>query len=401
VHGEVRRCAVQESIDRRATLSGIHPKSRRRVLVGIRDVGFHQEVLDHLERDPRLEVVGAVARPGALVQGIRGLGPDVTVACPVMVREISHPSVGHTDNLMIVAEEMTVPVLREAIDAGARGVFTWPDERDELAEEIIRVGRSHHDPSASRGRVIAIFGARGGTGTTFIACQLAASLADRGRACALVDLDASFADLTIALGIRGSVRTIADLVPVAGELGPDHLEEVLVRHPRGFSVLLAPSDPTPGDSPPPELYTAGVALLALGFEFVVLHVPRRLDEFVRTALGMADEVVIVVSPDLFSLHAARRAVAALDLNQPTDRCRVLLNPAVRNEFGRREVERVLGIAPFGSVSFDPAVEKAQARGRLLPPKGRRAARDLRLLADKLATPREFPAAVGPVDGEVS
>jgi pilus assembly protein CpaE len=392
---------MQKSIEGDATLSGIHPMSRRRILVGIRDVVFHQEVLDHLARDPRLEVVGAVARPGALLQGIRGLGPEVTVACPVMLREISHPSVGHQDNLMVVAEEMTVPVLREAIDAGAHGVFTWPDERDELTEEIIRVGHPQHDPSTSRGRVIAVYGARGGTGTTFIASQLAASLADRGQACALVDLDASFADLTIALGIDGRVRTIADLVPVAGELGPDHLEEALFRHPRGFSVLLAPSDPALDDSPSPELYTAGIALLANAFEVVVLHVPRRIDVLVQAALGMADEVVLVVSPDLFSLHAARRVIAALDLNHRTDRCRVLLNPAVRNAFGRREVERVLGMAPFGSVSFDPAVEKAQARGRLLPPRGRRAARDLRMLADRLTVPRELPAAMGPADGEVS
>src|SRR5712691_1638880 len=119
--------------------SSVHSRSRRRVLVGIRDVVFHQEVLDHLERDPRFEVVGAVARPGALLQGIRGLIPDVTVACPVMVREVSHPSVGRTDNLLVVAEEMTVPVLREAIEAGAHGVFTWPEERDELSEEILRM----------------------------------------------------------------------------------------------------------------------------------------------------------------------------------------------------------------------------------------------------------------------
>ena len=116
---------------------------------------------------------------------------------------------------------------------------------------------------------------------------------------------------------------------------------------------------------------------------------------------MADQVVLVVSPDLFSFHAARRAVEALDLHQGIDRCRVLLNPAVRNEFGRREVERVLGMAPFGAVRFDSGVERAQTRGRLLPPRGRRAARDLRLLADKLMVRPERPAQPGPVEGEVS
>ena len=392
---------MRESVEGSGNVSSVHPLSRRKVLVGIRDVNFHQEVLDHLERDPRFEVVGAVARPGALLQGIRSLDPDVTVACPVMVREVSHPSLSRTDNLMVVAEEMTVPVLRGAIDAGARGVFTWPDERDDLTEEILLVGHAQQDLPTSRGRVIAVYGARGGTGTTFVASQLAAGFADRGQACALVDLDVSFADLTIALGIDDQVRTIADLVPVAGELEPGHLEEVLFRHPRGFSVLLAPADPTTDQVPPSGLYTAGIALLANDFDMVVLHVPRRLDDLVRTIVGIADEVILVVSPDLFSLHAARRAVETLDLTDRPDRCRILLNPAVRNEFGRREVERVLGIVPFAAVRFDPAVERAQGRARLLPPRGRRAAKDLRLLADKLAGLSGVPrSTLRPPDGEV-
>jgi pilus assembly protein CpaE len=379
----------------------VHPRSRRRVLVGIRDVAFHQEVLDHLERDARLEVVGAVARPGALLQGIRGLVPDVTLACPVMVRELSHPAVGRTNNLMIVGEEMTVPVLREAIEAGAHGAFTWPDERDELTEEILRAGDISKGEPTARGAVIAVYGARGGSGTTFVASHLAASFADRGQSCVLVDLDANFADVSIALGIDRQARTIADLVPVMGELGPEHLQDALYRHPRGFSVLLAPNDPGTDVHPPHGLYAAAIALLAGDFEIVVLHVPRGLDGLIRAAVGMADDVVLVVAPDLFSLHAARRAVHALDLDGQPGRCRILLNPSVRGRGGRRDVERVLGMAPFAAVRFDSDVARAQERGRLLPPRRRRAARDLRVLADRLSGMRDVPLpGLRFVEGEV-
>lgn len=361
---------------------GIQPRSRRRVLLGIRDVAFHQEVLDHLERDSRLEVVGAVSGPGALLQGMRALDPDATVACPVMVREFRHPAVGPADNLMVVAEEMTVPVLREAIDKGARGVFAWPEERADLVEEISGIGtRSMGAPT--RGRVIAVYGSRGGTGTTFVATQLAASFADRGDRCVLIDLDSGFADVTIALGIDPQARTIASLAPVVDELEPEHLEDALFRHSRGFWVLLAPQDPGSAVPLPPGLYPAAIALLAGAFEVVVLHVPRGFEPLTMAAVGMADEVVLLVSPDLFSLHSAARAVQAFDMSDQPGRCRVLLNPAIRNQVGPREVERVLGIAPFGGVRFDPAVARAQARGRLLPPRGGRAAKDLRMLAARL------------------
>ena len=374
----------------------VNPRFRGKVLLGIRDLAFHQEVLDHLERDARLDVVGAVTQPQVLLQRMRELGPDVTVACPSTARELRHPALVRLPSLMIVAEEMTVPVLRDAIDVGAQGVFAWPEERDELSDEIATFRRRSSEVQAARGRVIAVYGARGGSGTTFVASQLAASFADRGQGCVLVDLDASFADVTIALGIGRPVRTIADLVPVAGELGPDHIEDALHRHPRGFSVLLAPAEPAQDEVLPPGLYTAAIALLAGAYEVVVVHVPRGLDGLIRAAIGMADEVVLVVAPDLFSLYAARRAVQALGLDQQAG-CRVLLNPLVRNEIRPRDVERVLGMAPFGRVRFDSAVARAQAKGRLLPPRARRAGKDLRALAGKLAAPRD----VGPTDREVS
>ena len=380
----------------------IHRSPRRRVLLGIRDLVFHQEVLDHLERDARLEVVAAVTWPGALIQGMADLAPDVTVACPSMARETRHPAVGPTPNLMVVAEEMTVPVLRDAIEAGARGVFAWPEERGELAEELASIGTQSIEGTPPRGRVIAVYGARGGSGTTFVATQLAASFADAGRRCVLVDFDSMFADVTIALGLDRQERTIAALIPVAEELGPDHLDDALFKHARGFSVLLAPTEAA-SDMPPPQgLYTGATALLAGAFEVVVLHVPRGIDGLIRAGLGMADEVVFIVAPDAFSLHAARRATIALDLEAQPDRCRVILNPAIRHQIGRGEIERVLGIPPFGAVRFDPGVPRAQARSRLLSRRAGRAAKDIRILAGRLVSERDgAPSELPSLDGNRS
>jgi pilus assembly protein CpaE len=303
---------------------------------------------------------------------------------------------------LVVAEEMTVPVLREAIEAGARGIFAWPEERAELAAEISGIGRRSGDSPAARGRVIAVYGARGGSGATFVTTHLAASFGDRGDRCVLVDLDSSFADVTIALGIDRDARTIADLVPVVGELAPDHLDDALFRHPRGFSVLLAPSEPAAAVDLPSGLYTAAIALLAGEFEIVLLHVPRGLHGLIHAAIGMADDVLLVVAPDLFSLHASRRAAQALGLEDQPERCRIILNPASRSQIGRREVERVLGIAPFGAVRFDPAVARVQARGRLLRPRARRAAKDLRVLASRIAPRHDIPMPPLPVfDGQLS
>ena len=373
---------VQEEGMRAPTLVHAPRVRRARVLIAINDLGFHQEVLDFLERDPRADVVGAVARPDALFQLESRTGPDVTVVCPVLAREIRHPAASsRTRNLLIVGEEMTVPLLRDAIDAGAKGVFAWPEERDDLARTIAALPAGRDVESPSRGRVVAVFGPRGGSGTTFLASHLAAALADRGTSCVLVDLDACYADVTIALGIDASqdVRTVADLVPVASELGPDHVEDAVFRHARGFAALLAPPEPT--QDIPPALYGGAVALLALTYDVVVLHTPRCLDEAVRTGLGMADEILVVVSPDLFSLYSARRALAALGALGSAPACRVVINPLERGEMGFGLIERILGVRPVAAVRFDRAVGRAQERGELLRARSHPAWRDVRTLAE--------------------
>jgi pilus assembly protein CpaE len=373
------------------------------VVIGIRDLGFHQEVLDFLGRHPRIEVAGAAMEPGRFCELVAGVGPDVALACPAVTRVLARPQMGPGPAHVVVAQEMTVPVLRDAIDSGAGAVFAWPEERDELAQLISEASAARSSMEKARGRVMAVLGARGGAGTTFVATHLAAALADRGLRAVLVDLDGSFADVTVALGVPrgdGDPRTVADLLPVIEELSPEHLEDALFRHRRGFDVLLAP--PSGLDMAiPPALHRAAVALLATDFDAVVLHVPHALDECARAAIAVADEVVLVCALDLFSLHGARRAMSALRLDEGHARYRVVLNRVTRAEVTAADVERVVGSKACAEVRFDPGVRRAQDRGELLPRDARRAGRDIEALAALLAPPaagatEATDASTGPV-----
>jgi Flp pilus assembly CpaE family ATPase len=212
----------------------------------------------------------------------------------------------------------------------------------------------------------------------------------------LVDLDASFADVTVALGIGPDqrARTIADLVPVMEELGPDHVEDALFSHPRGFGVLLAPSEVEVGLEVPSGLYSASVALLAGAYDEVVLHVPRAIDDVARAGVGMSDEVLLVLALDLLSLYGARRALTTLRLNEPPGRCRVVINRIGRAEVASGDVKRVLGLTPAASLRFDPAIRRSRDRGGLLSPKARRGGRDLRSLARLIAPSHSSAASRG-------
>jgi Flp pilus assembly CpaE family ATPase len=389
---EVRPAAASPAGPGAAPPSG---RRRTRVVLGIHDLALHQEVLDFLERDPRIDVAAAVADGAGFIRSVADLPADIGVSCPVITREVRILGVGpEHPRTVVVAEEMTVPVLRDAIELGADGVYSWPEERDDLADALARPLSTGSQELVGRGRVFAVFGARGGAGATFVSTHLAAEFARAGLRTVLVDLDQAFSDLTPALGLASGdhPHTILDLLPVVDEISPEHLQDVVYRHPAGFSVLLSGHEGSipNGDEMGGRLFSAAVALLAVTHQAVVLHLPRAFDEVARTGIALADEVVLVCTLELLSLHGARRAVAALGLDVRAGGFRVVINRAHRSALSPADVERIVGVRPSIAIHTDRAVRRAQQQGKLLGARSR-ARRDIRRLATVLRSEAEHPA----------
>jgi Flp pilus assembly CpaE family ATPase len=364
----------------------VHP-SLTRVLLGIRDMALHQEVMDFLSRESGVDLTGAVTDAEALEDRLRSVPVDAVVTCPdLAVAAASAPqdaSAGAEPQLFVVAEDLTIPVLRLAIDAGAQGVHRWPEERIALRDRLRR--RRIATTPMRRGRIVAILGSRGGAGTTFLSTQLAASFAGRGVPTAIADLDMVCSDLTAALGVPADhpVRTIADLLPVADELTGDHLEQVLFRHPAGFAALLAPTPDQELAGWRREPGRAIVAQLAATHAMVILHLPRTNDVVTRAMVELADPVLLVTTLDLFSLFGAKRVVRSFGLEARPERCQLVIGRSSRSELTADDVRRLLGMEPAARIRTDPAVVRAQARGELLSRRSGRAARDVDDLARTL------------------
>jgi Flp pilus assembly CpaE family ATPase len=367
-------------------VAGSTDPTRPRVVVGIRDLAFHQEVLDHLERDPNVEVVASVDDPGQLLRAGGTAVMTAAILCPQLLETIApqgldRPSV----SIFVVAQEMTVPILREAIDAGAAGVFAWPEERMELSRAVAQLPRGMVEAGGGRGTVIAVCGARGGAGTTFIACQLAASLSARssraGGRVAVADLDVESAGMTVALGIgtADQARTVEHLVPVHDELRQQHLEDALFQHPSRFWALLGPASEPPDDVDWPAVYRVAVKVLAAEFEFVILHLPRGSGQVHRAGLEAADAVVLVATQDLFSVYGARRILSPAS-HREDGRWLLLVNRYSRLGPSASRIARSVGIGSPVRVRFDASVPRAQDRGALLRSRGGGAARDVDRLA---------------------
>src|SRR5262249_24224899 len=153
---------------------------------------FHHEVLDYVGRQPGLEIVASITDEGPATGLWSPSGSlteaDVLLVCPSFGRDVARAA-GAAPAVLLVGQEMTVPVLRTAIDAGAQGAFCWPEERVDLIEAIRSSAARSSEAARHRGAVIAVLGSRGGAGTTFLATHLAAAFADQGHRTVLVDMD--------------------------------------------------------------------------------------------------------------------------------------------------------------------------------------------------------------------
>lgn len=337
-----------------------------RVVLALERSEVAEEVMHFLDRTGRAQVVGTASDRRQLAEAVRQLEPDTVVAAPSLLASRAELN---GSALLALDTTQTVSTLRRAIRAGASGFFLWPAEREELAIAAARVRPSQDLDVEGPAPVIAVYGPRGGAGTTFLASHLAAALARRGRGCVLIDLDVVFADATAALGVPSEedVRTIGDLLPLGEEISPRHLEEVVWRHPSGFSALLAPGDGLAATAVRGTHYRAAIAAVRRAYDVVVLHVPRGLDEVARTGLELADRVVIVLGLDVLSFRDAKRAIAATGIE---NRCAFVVNRAGRSEISPKDVERVFGQPPLAVLPVARGVATAQDHGRLLPLRGR-------------------------------
>jgi len=337
------------------------------VVVGVDPPELAEEVVDYLNRTGRVRVVASASEPQALARAIREREPHAVVGQPLLVR-----ASGSLNGSSFLAVETTESVhsLRVALDAGARAFYLWPAEREDLARAAGGTLPARRRPDGKRAFVVAVYGPRGGVGTTFVATHLAAAFARAGRSAALADLDPVFGDVAAALGAPPGARSIVDIAPVAGELSGDHLDEVLWRHPAGFGVLLAPGDPAALDGIGLSQYAAALTALQAGQDVVVLHVPRALDEIGLAGLERADRILLVVSLDVLAFRLARRALEMLGTLGLAGRCEVVVNQARRAEVVPADLERVLGRKAVAVLPADRGVQAAQDRGKLLSPRGR-------------------------------
>ncbi|MFC4629980.1 hypothetical protein ACFO6V_17150 [Promicromonospora alba] len=259
-----------------------------------------------------------------------------------------------------------------AMEVGARSVIARNAGLEEVLTRLEAVASWSATARASiaaernggrSGQVVAVAGAKGGVGTSVLALLLAR--AGRARDTILVDLDLGAGDLTAYTGVR-TRRSVVDLAAVEGEVTGRMLRETTYEVPGGVRLLPAPSEGERGEEMTPGAVRSVVNALRFESGLAVIDVGAHLDEPRATALEFADRVLLVTTPDLPALRAARRTLAQWDrlaVRQPATVELVLNRRTSRDEVTPALVERIVErpvafTVPDGGAAFSGAVNTA-------------------------------------------
>lgn len=298
---------------------------------------FELHAVETTSRDVETTVAATPQLDVALVHQALGPLPALELIRDLVTR---HPQLA----VILIADEANAETFAAAMAAGARGVISYDPTLSELqnrvqqAAEWSRTMRRHFGsalPSSDtggRGTLLTLCGAKGGVGTTTIAIHLAVAVAGAGHTVCLVELDLQGGDLSGYLDVKHR-HSIADLA-LAGDLDGAVVADALFVHPLGPHLLLAPAHGEDAEDISARAVRQILTVLRSRYDVVIVDGGGHVADANAMAVELADELVIVATPDVPALRAAKRLsklFARLAIRKEEDTSVLLTKHDRRNE----------------------------------------------------------------------
>jgi pilus assembly protein CpaE len=311
----------------------------------------------YFEKD--IEVVGAAANGTEGIEMARSLRPDIVlmdINMPdidgISATEAISQSVPEVQIIMMSVQGET-DYLRRSMLAGAREFLVKPFSADELIASIRRVHQLKPKAApvqpeilrprpiestgglatalgAREGDIVSVYSPKGGAGCSTIATNLALALQNENSRAALVDGDLQFGDVAVLMNLQPN-RTISDIVSHMDALEPDFLNDIMLTHPSGVKILLAPPRPDVAEMVRADDIREILKSLQMLYNYTIVDTASYLDDVVLTVLEVSDWILLVATPDIPAIKNARLLLEALDALDYLAKTRLIINMTDRKK----------------------------------------------------------------------
>lgn len=251
-----------------------------------------------------------------------------------------HPTI----SFFVMSQTLDPNLLMEAMHLGVREFIPVPVQEQKFAAAIERVASQHG--MGKKARVVHVIPTIGGCGSTTVACNVAASLAQGGSKAVLADLDLTRGGAASYFDVRPRY-TIADVMASAEKVDKQLLDNALAIHrTSNLAILARPELPEDTQRVNPAGVQRLLNVVGRMYDYVVLDSVMSIDPIYAAALQAADVNVIVMQLNVPSCRNAERFIGAMRRSGiEASKIRVVVNRYVKKgwDIDPEEAERALGL----------------------------------------------------------
>jgi len=176
-------------------------------------------------------------------------------------------------------------------------------------KEKIEEVKKFQEQSLINGKVLTITSGKGGVGKSTSAANIATGLAKLGKKVVVTDFDIGLRNLDMILGLEN--RVIYDNIDVMD--GRCNLAQALIKSKKNENLYFLPASQT-ADKTALKIQKVKNLIndLKSKFDYVIIDSPAGIEEGFEHSVVLADEILIVVNPEISSIKDADKVIGIVD-----------------------------------------------------------------------------------------
>lgn len=254
---------------------------------------------------------------------------------------------GISKDIFFTSAHANPNILLEALRLGVKEFFTQPINKEEVKKALLKIkaqkeGKKDEGDARKKGKIINVFGSKGGVGTTTVAVNLAASLLESGESpsVVLVDLKPIFGEIPVNLNIEPAFSWL-EITKNISRLDPTYLMSILHRHASGIYVLPSPWEAI-GPALNPQPLATLLKFMQTMFDFIVIDSGQSLDQLSQAITKISDKILLVCVLNLPCIINLKRLLDTLKKWGCPDDIDIIANRFHRNaDISLKEAEESL------------------------------------------------------------
>ena len=310
---------------------------------------------------------------------VKDVNPDIIVTDKIMPgidgfevtrRLRREPKFANTPIIILTGESELEDKLG-AFEAGADDYLSKPFEHKELAaritallrrSEALKAAQNQAEEHKNKSHITAVHSLRGGIGCSSIAVNLAMAIQNLWNLPTLLtDLVLGTGQLSLMLN-KSLKNNWANLVAIKPEeLDFPTVAKIISKHSSELNFIAAPSDPIVAERVSGEIIHTAFTLLRQRYQYMVADLPHNFSNSTLEILDLADQIFLVVAPDMASIRSASTALNVYsELGYDPDKIKLILNSTF--EHGAIPTKKITAALKHGIVMEIPFAPKPFING---------------------------------------